>query len=800
MPADTLQLASASAEVEQIDVAINYDIIRLFSEGLYQSPNKAIEELVSNGYDAGAQQVHVILPQKSQEGTTNEPLWVIDDGNGMDASGFHQLWRIAESNKSSAPSSDNRLPIGQFGIGKLAAYVLAWRLIHISRANGRLLLTEMNFHDVTQHQTGLEKPVQISLYEVDEATAKAHMADIKDKDPEAWNLMFGGDSSTWTAVAMTEFKSLYDQLTIGRLRWVLSTGLPLLSDFKIKLNGEPVLSSKVELERIRKININEDLSGIGKVTGEARVYGRELTFGKSAEKGRSHGFFIRVRGRVINLEDELFGIPQPNHAVWVRSAIEIKADGLQKYLLSSREGVRNTAEIREFREFLLSVVNKCRSAYDQKIRGYNVEANIEMLRQDNLGFRITDPLVRGVRSTIDSQSESFYIKVPKNIENEDPDEWLETHGNKISEAPFDDTKFEAHGRYAPAIRYDPATRILTINSDHPFVDKLVGGHKQKNSAKLFALSEILIEGQLLDQRIDKTVIADFLTSRDKTLRLVSGEFPLTAQQVLSNLEIATQDSVAMERAVGESFRVLGFKYDRKGRNQAGPDGVLSAHLGRHRDESADYKLVYDAKQTDSPSVPADKIDLAALNRFRIQEQADFGFFVASEYAAENSNDGTLNQKINQDVGNFLTLLKVAHLQRLVKLHYHHGITLTELRSLFEKSRTVQQVDEWIKSTEHKLSQQGNIPLGVLLTKIEEEKTDPIAKPNINAVRTKAPELKKFAPERLIARLKAVESIIGTRWLEVDTTTHDVLMHQTAPQILAELDRAVNSLATTDSAL
>ncbi len=36
-----------------IPVPISYEIIRLFSEGLYQSPHKAVEELVSNSLPGG---------------------------------------------------------------------------------------------------------------------------------------------------------------------------------------------------------------------------------------------------------------------------------------------------------------------------------------------------------------------------------------------------------------------------------------------------------------------------------------------------------------------------------------------------------------------------------------------------------------------------------------------------------------------------------------------------------------------------------------------------------------------------
>ena len=810
--------ANAGREIEQIPVSVNYDIIRLFSEGLYKSPHKAIEELVSNGYDAGAERVHVLLPEPTNNASGSlAPLWVIDDGHGMDGDGFRQLWRVAESNKNykNGPSPKGRAPIGQFGIGKLAAYVLAWKLTHVSRVGDQLLLTSMNFHDVKgQHQSDASGSVRVSLREVNETQAKSILAEIEDRDPAAWKLMFDGEQQhpTWTAAALSDFKGLYRKLSTGRLRWVLSTGLPLHADFSIRLNGKRVQSSKEKLPEIKTIILGGDgdagagkldgvkhssggvhLPGIGDLRGRARICEKPLSTGKAGEVGRSHGFFIRVRRRVINLEDELFGLDALNHAAWSRFALEVDADGLRDHLLSSREGVRDSDDVRRFRDYLRCIFNTCRKAYEKWEREQREGLDIGQLLSEGPSAHVTEPLFKSVRNAVETGTETFYVQTPAGVLEEDRSGWLEEFESAMAEAPFDETTFKKDGPNAPALRYDPGTRTLVVNAEHPFIDKLTNGDRQRNPARLFASSEVLLEGQLQDHGIDRTAATEFLRDRDRVLRLAAGEAPPTATEVVRRLNAATRDSVALERAVGAAFRALGFVYQRKGEAASGPDGILDARLGRHREGSSDYRLVYDAKQTDHPSVPAAKIDLASLENFRKQWKADFGFFIAAAYAAETVDTGALNQKIiENDACRFLTLLKVDHLHRLVWLHYQHGVTLTELRGLFETARTTSEVDAWIDTLETTL-QQTEIPVESLLRGLEQEKSDPKETPNIRIVRAKHPAFHEFEPERLVARLKAVEGLVGVRWIEVEEGG-DVHMHQQAGQILAKLEREIGELA------
>jgi hypothetical protein len=47
---------------EQLTVRLSRELITLLSEQLYQSPHKAIEELIVNSFDADAQDCHVVVP------------------------------------------------------------------------------------------------------------------------------------------------------------------------------------------------------------------------------------------------------------------------------------------------------------------------------------------------------------------------------------------------------------------------------------------------------------------------------------------------------------------------------------------------------------------------------------------------------------------------------------------------------------------------------------------------------------------------------------------------------------------
>ena len=160
-----------------VPVTISYRIIDLFSAGLYSSPNKAVEELVANSYDAMAQHVHVIVPDDLQ--LENSVIWIVDNGTGMSEDGLRELWQIATGNKRDPNrESTQRPPIGRFGIGKLASYVLANQLTHITKVGGAYHAVTMDFHEVEKDKTAEQQLLKLPIRELTEAETSSLLAPL----------------------------------------------------------------------------------------------------------------------------------------------------------------------------------------------------------------------------------------------------------------------------------------------------------------------------------------------------------------------------------------------------------------------------------------------------------------------------------------------------------------------------------------------------------------------------------------------------------------------------------------------
>ena len=137
-------------QVATIPVSLSARFLEHFSEQLYSSPQKAFEELISNGWDAGANIVDVRVEEDLQ--SPNATMAVFDNGTSMDEAGLRELWHIAFSPKEGQTTAHGRPLIGKFGIGKLATYVLADKLTYICKAEDGVYSTRNNGLRRRRHQ------------------------------------------------------------------------------------------------------------------------------------------------------------------------------------------------------------------------------------------------------------------------------------------------------------------------------------------------------------------------------------------------------------------------------------------------------------------------------------------------------------------------------------------------------------------------------------------------------------------------------------------------------------------------
>lgn len=267
----------------KIPVEISTRFLEHFSEQLYSSPQKAFEELISNGWDAGADFVDISIA--SDLSGASATMAVLDNGASMDEQGLRDLWHIAFSPKRDQPEQFGRRVVGKFGIGKLATYVLASRLTYICKAaDGKIRRVTMDYGEVdrTADADRLVSELSLDLFEVGENELKSALTSIARGD-ELLQLIrdgvqaqrgrseedndFGAPASavqrlakdTWTLVILSGLKPTGRNLKTGVLRRMLEAALPLHSEMLIRINGEALASTKISATVAREWVIGPDL-------------------------------------------------------------------------------------------------------------------------------------------------------------------------------------------------------------------------------------------------------------------------------------------------------------------------------------------------------------------------------------------------------------------------------------------------------------------------------------------------------------------------------------------------------------
>ena len=650
------QIADLGDVVDNVVLEVDYQIIEHFSEHLYDSPNKAVEELVANSFDAFATTVDVFTPGPH----TSDRVLVWDNGQSMDIEGLKKLWWIAKSPKADERNATHegreRKLIGKFGIGKLASYSVGNVISHLCRHGPQFYLVCVDYQRIhVPHEGAITAPV-VSLTE-----QKAHelVCGLFDTPPELLQSSFEAES--WTLAIIEELK--VQDLRPGRLTWVLGNGMPLRPDFSIRVN-EQVVESKLAKEAAIEWNFGDDkvvetmkarwselsrsddatahepanvasdpinfgtekgldpshpeaetpyisLPTIGKVWGHIRLFDETLLKYRSADSGRSHGFFLMVRGRLTNPDDDKLYIPDPSFQTFFRSQFVIHADGLDPALLADRQRLRVGSLVREF-EILQRIL--------MGIARVTIEARDEDREEEH-----------SARSALPLQSRVYYrgplnalaLRAPINdVADFDP---LDV---AVERKPLGEQK-------ALSVVNFP-DHALQVNCSHPYYAALESraGHSRSGreflrTVDLFAVAERLLEGHLLELGFGNDDVSEVMEWRDGLFRNLARTYEEAPEVIHEMQRTSYPGGRQFELAVAKVFEDMGFvAKPAGGSNQE--DILVLATVGPES-----YSFVVEAKGSQHP-IGNDAAEVSAAARHRDATHAENAIIVAREFTGLDS--------------------------------------------------------------------------------------------------------------------------------------------------------------------
>ena len=499
-------------KVDELEVVISYKIIDLFSGHLYSSPLKAIEELVVNSYDAFADNCRIFIPDLKKD---KNKIIVFDDGEGMDKEGLEELWMIAETkkrltNREEAAIKKGRIPIGKFGIGKLASYVIGHRITHITKKSNRILSVCMDYsflNDTTEHIRYKLDVIELNKNEVNKIYEYI-FKEMKYKLNSDLNKL-----KNWTLVVIDELKPKAKEISIARLKWIISTALPLVPDFQCYINNKLVVSSKEDVPLLKTWTIGKDdevakslgyeteyddkiddvssfkveIPDIGSIWGVFELYKNSITFGKSQAVGRSNGFFIMVRGRLINSEKPYFNLPVLSHSTFNRFRAVIHANGLDKYLVVNREGVYDIGH-QYLETYLSKKFNEVRNFYTkittEKDRDQEYTEKYEELPSSLVKY----PIRHAVERIKQEELKPFII------ESFGPEDEIQEVVTDVELVELDPNE--------PIAKLDLQKGIIQANTAHPFRNNF----EDEESYTSWAIAEALLEVYMLEAGIDYHIV------------------------------------------------------------------------------------------------------------------------------------------------------------------------------------------------------------------------------------------------------------------------------------------------------
>jgi len=156
---------------------------------------------------------------------------------------------------------------------------------------------------------------------------------------------------------------------------------------------------------------------LGRITGYVELYKEDLNLGKSEDIERSNGYFVYVRGRLINTDDPGFGIERNllRHGTFAKLRVVLNIDSLDDALRSSRESLVQGELYTLAKGFARAVFNLARNKLDEWERSTAPELVLSSRMYSAPGSLTRQPLLALLESGLAGRVTPRYMRLPTGL-------------------------------------------------------------------------------------------------------------------------------------------------------------------------------------------------------------------------------------------------------------------------------------------------------------------------------------------------------------------------------------------------
>lgn len=415
---------------------------------------------------------------------------------------------------------------------------------------------------------------------------------------------------------------------------------------------------------------------LGNVYGTASIYESTLTPRKLADRDiYDHGHKVRVRGKLLNRTEPLFGTAPKSHKFWNRFRSEFEIPSLDDDLLVQRDTLRDGEKKEITQKVLDSVFNVLRTRAE--------EDEEEETDPGRFGHRL---------HTLSPQKAGVALAGLTGEDAEFPEGGWEDVDVELAE-------FEKSNK---AVEYDDADQTIYINDNHPLftaleernapskLRKVVGEALAGNEIAFGYLSFYGVKHDLLEEGKDISETALEIASR-----YIEDPYKYHKKRVK---EMSHETDDPFEEAIVDALNEVGVTTDHMG-GSGDSDGVAKFSAV---DDKEDIIISIEAKGAEGDKkVSHTEAKIATIREHMEQDECNHALIIAREFTktgTEKNDDGEYvdSKFISQlDMYPDVSAMNIESLQHLLDVHRETPLDHRQLRKILTNQKHPNELIDYI---------------------------------------------------------------------------------------------------------